>query len=129
MRFIPVLATTALLGSLTAAPAAYQEYRPSLAEAPSAPADVKSDAVPEMKDRFTTSDDQRLGVEVRALILDVTGKDGAKGVFVIIDKGDVQLNGNVLSDEKKKELVEAIKKHKGVKSVNVKLNVGSQAKK
>jgi hypothetical protein len=74
-----------------------------------------------VQDRFTTPDDGRIGVEVRAILIEQLGADQAKGVILIIDKGDVQLNGNILSEDKKRALIDALIKTKGVKSVKSKL--------
>lgn len=73
------------------------------------------------QDRFTTPDDGKLGMEVRALLIETVGPDQAKGVILIIDKGDVQLTGTVPSEEKKRAIIDALTKNKGVKSVNNKL--------
>lgn len=76
-----------------------------------------------VQDRFTTPDDGRIGVEARAILIESLGPDQAKAVIIIVDKGDVQLNGSVASEEKKRAIVDALTKTKGVKSVNSKLSV------
>ena len=74
-----------------------------------------------VQDRFTTPDDGRIGVEARAILIESLGPDQAKAVILIIDKGDVQLTGNAPNEEKKRAVIDALTKTKGVKSVNSKL--------
>lgn len=110
-----ILAAQSLMAADATAPAAVKQ-----------PAGVsvqveKTNAAGPVQDRFTTPDDGRVGVEARAILIETLGPDQAKGVILIIDKGDVQLNGTVPSEEKKRAVIEALTKTKGVKSVNNKL--------
>jgi hypothetical protein len=80
-------------------------------------------------DRFSSSDDQKLGVEVRGVIVETVGPDDAKEIFIFVDRGDVQLTGKVKSEDKKRAIVDALRANKGVKSVNNKLTATAPAKK
>lgn len=80
-------------------------------------------------DRFSSSDDQKLGVEVRGIIVETVGPDDAKEIYIFVDRGDVQLTGKAKSEDKKRAVVDALRANKGVKSVNNKLTVTAPAKK
>lgn len=112
-----VLAAQSLVAADTMAPPANGQKAPGAMTVQT----PKDNANGPVQDRFTTPDDGRVGVEVRAILIEQLGADQAKGVILIIDKGDVQLNGNVPSEEKKRALIEALTKTKGVKSVKSKL--------
>lgn len=99
---------------------AYKQNKGPIAEAAAA-----AQAQAPVQDRFSTPDDEKLGVEVRGLIIETVGPDQSKGVILIIDKGDIQLSGKIGSEERKKALIDALTKYKGVKSVNNKLTTSS----
>lgn len=99
--------------------------------APSAPTQVQpaqAQPAPAL-DRFSSSDDQKLGVEVRGVIIETVGPNEAKEIYIFVDKGDVQLTGTAKSDEKKRAIIDALRSNKGVKSVNNKLTVSPVTKK
>lgn len=74
------------------------------------------------KDRFTTTNDHKLGNQVRALVAEIVGPQG-NAIVLVIDEGDVKLIGKVPSEEVKTKLSKAVQQIKGVKSVHNKLDV------
>lgn len=79
--------------------------------------------IPETKDRFTSTEDHKLGSQIRVQIAEIIGAPRANAVFIIIDSGDVKLIGKVPTEEAKAKIVSAIHQVKGVKSINNKLEV------
>ena len=79
--------------------------------------------MPEPKDRFNSTDDHKLGSQIRVQIAEIIGAPKANAVFLVIDSGDVKLIGKVPSEDLKAKIVTAIHQMKGVKSINNKLEV------
>ena len=77
----------------------------------------------ETKDRFTSTEDHKLGSQIRVQIAEIIGAPKANAVFLVIDSGDVKLIGKVPSEDAKGKIVTAIHQLKGVKSINNKLEV------
>lgn len=83
----------------------------------------KTDTAVENKDRFTSTDDHKLGSQIRVQIAEIIGAPKANAVILVIDSGDVKLIGKVPTEEAKGKIVSAIHQLKGVKSINNKLEV------
>jgi hypothetical protein len=96
----------------------YMNSRPIEAEK----ADPKA-TIPETTDRFTSTDDHKLGGQIRVQIAEIIGAPKANAVFLVIDSGDVKLIGKVPTEDAKAKIVTAIHQVKGVKSINNKLEV------
>lgn len=79
--------------------------------------------IPEAKDRFNSTDDHKLGSQIRVQIAEIIGAPRANAVFLVIDSGDVKLIGKVPTEDAKAKIVTAIHQIKGVKSINNKLEV------
>lgn len=79
--------------------------------------------IPETKDRFTSTDDHKLGSQIHVLIAEIIGAPKGNEVFLVIDSGDVKLIGKVPSEEAKGKIITAIHQVKGVKSINNKLEI------
>lgn len=80
-------------------------------------------ATPETKDRFTSTEDHKLGSQIRVQIAEIIGAPKANAVFLVIDSGDVKLIGKVPSEDAKAKIINAIHQVKGVKSINNKLEI------
>lgn len=78
---------------------------------------------PEAKDRFTSTEDHKLGSQIRVQIAEIIGAPKAGEIFLVIDSGDVKLLGKVPTEESKAKIVSAIHQMKNVKSINNKLEV------
>lgn len=113
-------------GTMNGAPAMKNGTAPTTQPAPTMMQDQQP--APSL-DRFSSPDDQRLGVEVRGIIVETVGPNESKEVFIFVDKGDVQLTGTAKSEERKKAIIDALRANKGVKSVNNKLTITPAVKK
>lgn len=88
----------------------------------------KTTTVEASKDRFTTTEDHKIGSQVRVAIAEIVGAPKGNEVILIIDAGDVKLMGKVPSEDAKAKIVQAIHQIKGVKSVHNKLEVEKKKK-
>lgn len=82
---------------------------------------VDAATAPDLKDRFTSTDDHKLGSQIRVQIAELIGAPKANAVILVIDSGDVKLIGKVPTEDAKAKIVSAIHQVKGVKSINNKL--------
>lgn len=133
---------TILLSALTFGIAGfgYAEYAPATTNGASAvkngasttqtgPTTIQDQQPAATLDRFSSPDDQKLGVEVRGIIVETVGPNESKDIYIFVDRGDVQLTGNAKSEDKKRAIINALRANKGVKSVNNKLTVTTVSKK
>lgn len=74
-----------------------------------------------LKDRFTTTEDHKLGSQIHVQIAEIIGAPNGNEIILIIDQGDVKLIGKVPSEEAKTKIAQAVQQIKGVKSVHNKL--------
>lgn len=75
------------------------------------------------KDRFTTTEDHKLGSQIRIVIAEIIGAPKGNGVILVVDEGDVKLIGKVPSQDVKTKIGQSVQQIKGVKSVHNKLEI------
>lgn len=88
--------------------------------------ETKTDA--SIKDRFTSTEDHKLGSQIRVQMAEIIGAPKAEAIILTIDAGDVKLIGLVPSEEAKRKIMESIHQIKGVKSVHNKLEIEKNGK-
>lgn len=82
---------------------------------------IKTDST--SKDRYTSTEDHKLGSQIRVQIAEFIGAPKAEAIILIIDEGDVKLVGIVPSEDARRKIVESVHQMKGVKSIHNKLEV------
>lgn len=116
-----------LSSSLLAAP--YGNMAPVPAPNSTMSESKMDDAAEETKDRFTSTEDHKLGSQIRVQVAEIIGAPKADALILVIDEGDVKLMGKVDSEETKRKIVQALHQLKGVKSIHNKLEVEKNGKK
>lgn len=79
-------------------------------------------------DKYVNDEDRRLGFQIRQQISEKSPGIDLSGVSLYIDDGSVRIIGRVRSDQERTDLSNMIKEIKGVKSLNNKVEISSNAK-
>lgn len=114
-------------GTVTSTQQKSQDQLRSLPKSSAAPVDVtapspkQAPATP--SDRFTNSDDRKLGFQLRSELVEMLGAQKANGITLVIDQGDVKLSGKVETEAQRQRINELVKGMKGVKSLTSRLEL------